>query len=121
MHGVVVNKTFKPLPGAHSVRRGWHLSTRSAREPNRRFVGKWFRARIFLAYEIGDEFERTGRAGGSAGVANAARRAQEKEAARHAELEERARMRWQKGRRETRLNARRLFRRQEMLPETEGF
>ncbi len=121
VHGVVVNKTFKPLPGAHSlgVDGIYRLELREADQTvHRQMVPR----AIFQTYEIGDEFDDRV-APEEARRLNAARRAQEKEAARLAELEEQSADVVAEGPAQNVPDKRlvKLFRRQDMLPETEGF
>ena len=121
VHGVVVNKTFKPLPGAHSlgVNGIYRLELREAGQTvHRQMVSRT----VFLAYEIGDEFDDRV-APAEARRQNAARRAQEKEAARLAEVEEQRADVVAEAPAQNVPDKRlvKLFRRQDMLPETEGF
>ncbi len=121
VHGVVVNKTFKPIPGAHSlgVDGIYRLELcESDRTVRRQMVSR----AVFQAYEIGDEFDDRV-APEEARRLNTARRAKAEEAARVAALEK---QRAEEMVEATALNAPekrlvRLFRRQDMLPETEGF
>lgn len=121
VHGVVVNKTFKPIPGTHSlgVDGIYRLELREADQTvYRQMVSR----AVFLAYEIGDEFDDRV-APEDARRQNEARRAKAEEAARLAELEK---LRADAVAEATSDNAPgkrlvQLFRRQDMLPETEGF
>jgi hypothetical protein len=122
VHGVVVNKTFRPLPGAHSlgVNGIYRLELREADQAvHRQMVSR----AVFVAYEIGDEFDDRV-APEEARRKNEARRAEAEETARLAQLEkQRAEEMIAQATSQSTSDKRlvRLFRRQDMLPETEGF
>lgn len=119
IHGVVVNKTFKPLPVAHSLGMDgiYRLELREADQTvHRQMVSR----AVFLAYEIGDEFDDRVPPE-EARRRNLARREKEKAAVRLAELakEQAEEEAAERSIPDSRLAQ--LFLRQDMLPETEGF
>ncbi len=119
MHGVVVKKTFKPLPPASSlgVEGIYRLELRDQENNlHRQMVSR----EIFALYEVGDEFDH-GLAPAEILRRKQAPSVQEKEAAKVAAPVRKTKSVTKPKRMVTNKPAVRLFLRQEMLAETEGF
>lgn len=116
LHGVVVNKIFKPLPLSHSLGMEgiYRLELRDqANKVHRQMVSR----EIFALYEVGDEFDESVPPS-EVRARQAARRAKEAAAAAIAAAEtERARV----ARTASDGRFAQVFLRRDMLPETEGF